>query len=108
LPDKLKYEPAFDGIRAVAIIVVIAAHMFPSLWEIGALAVNVFFVLSGYLITRLLIIELESTNTINLSSFYMRRALRLMQPLWAMLLIFLPVTTTELLSYKAGPWQRRI
>lgn len=87
---KGRYEPALDGLRGVAVLVVVVTHAIPNLPTYGGLGVNIFFVLSGYLITRLLVVEMDRTGTINLGRFYLQRALRLMPPFWAMLLIFLP------------------
>jgi peptidoglycan/LPS O-acetylase OafA/YrhL len=91
---KGRYEPAFDGLRGIAVLVVVATHAIPNLPTYGGLGVNIFFVLSGYLITRLLVVEMDRTGTINLGRFYLQRALRLMPPFWAMLLIFLPLILT--------------
>ena len=91
---KGRYEPALDGLRGIAVLVVIVTHAIPSLPIYGGLGVNIFFVLSGYLITRILVGEMDRTGTINLGRFYLQRALRLMPPFWAMLLIFLPFILT--------------
>lgn len=87
---KLQYEPALDGLRAVAIGIVIAAHVFPRQIRSGWLGVYIFFVLSGFLITRILTREIDATGTVQIGRFYLRRAMRLMPPLWTMLLTFLP------------------
>jgi peptidoglycan/LPS O-acetylase OafA/YrhL len=88
---KLPYEPALDGLRAIAVGIVVAGHLFPETFTSGWVGVNVFFVLSGYLITRLLMQEIDETGTIKLGRFYLRRALRLMPPLWTLLLVLLPL-----------------
>jgi peptidoglycan/LPS O-acetylase OafA/YrhL len=88
--QKLTYEPGLDGLRAVAVGMVVASHLFPRELPVGWIGVHLFFVLSGYLITRLLIQEIDEGGTIQLGRFYLRRALRLMPPLWLMLLMFLP------------------
>jgi peptidoglycan/LPS O-acetylase OafA/YrhL len=73
----MRYNPALDGLRAVAIIFVVCHHVvmgtFPGFW----IGVDVFFVLSGYLITSMLLAELRETGAISLRRFYIRRALRL-------------------------------
>jgi peptidoglycan/LPS O-acetylase OafA/YrhL len=71
----MRYNPALDGLRAVAILLVLICHAggLPG----GLIGVDVFFVLSGYLITSILLIELRQTGEISLSNFYWRRALRL-------------------------------
>lgn len=81
----LGYDPALDGVRAVAIMLVVGhhspwGHSFP--FNHGWVGVDVFFVLSGYLITTLLLREQERTGTVDLSQFYWRRFLRLMPVLW--------------------------
>ncbi|MFM9597402.1 acyltransferase family protein, partial [Streptomyces scabiei] len=72
------YIPALDGLRAIAVLLVVLSH---AGWEHlipGSLGVTIFFVISGYLITRQLIEELLDTHDICLRGFYLRRALRLM------------------------------
>lgn len=67
----------FDGLRAIAVAGVVACHISPG-WGLGGwLGVDLFFVLSGYLITTLLVTEHERTGRIALAPFYVRRALRL-------------------------------
>ena len=72
---RLGYRPALDGLRAVAILLVIAYH--DGLLEGGFVGVDVFFALSGFLITSLLVEEWRERGTIQLGRFYARRALRL-------------------------------
>ena len=80
----LGYVPALDGVRAVAIAAVVSVHAFS--WRGGGvLGVHVFFVLSGFLITTLLLQEWNSRESISLRHFYFRRALRLFPALAAML-----------------------
>jgi peptidoglycan/LPS O-acetylase OafA/YrhL len=71
----MRYNPALDGLRAVAISLVMLFHaeIIPGGW----IGVDVFFVLSGYLITSILAGELQRTGSIGLGRFYVRRALRL-------------------------------
>ncbi len=83
----MRYEPALDGIRAFAITSVVFYHALPTELVGGWVGVDVFFVLSGYLITRLLAQELQASGTINFRFFYMRRVLRLL-PAFAALLLF--------------------
>lgn len=78
-----KYYPSLNGFRAIAIILVVASHISPyynnpyfSLIN-GPLGVAIFFVLSGFLITTLLIKEKEITGRLSLKSFYIRRVLRI-------------------------------
>jgi peptidoglycan/LPS O-acetylase OafA/YrhL len=86
---KLGYSPALDGIRGVAILVVMAFNARLSFVQGGYLGVDIFFVLSGFLITSLLIQEHHRTSKINLKNFYYRRALRLLPALFALMLFIL-------------------
>ena len=74
---KSRYIPALDGLRALAVVAVIAYHMGMNWAPGGLLGVTVFFVLSGYLITSLLLIEYDRSSTINLPQFWLRRVRRL-------------------------------
>jgi peptidoglycan/LPS O-acetylase OafA/YrhL len=79
--------PGLDGIRAIAIIFVMASHCNIPGARGGGFGVDAFFVLSGYLITRILTREFELTGGINLTRFYGRRFLRLGPPLIAMVFV---------------------
>jgi peptidoglycan/LPS O-acetylase OafA/YrhL len=87
----LGYMPALDGLRAIAVTAVVAFHAGLPHTAGGYVGVDVFFVLSGYLITRVLLTERERTGQINLKQFYARRALRLYPALLVMLLLLIPV-----------------
>ena len=76
--SKSRYIPALDGLRALAVLAVIAYHMGMTWAPGGLLGVTVFFVLSGYLITSLLLIEWDTTKKINLPQFWLRRIRRLL------------------------------
>lgn len=84
MPRRFRYEPALDGIRAMAIMLVLAAHSLPHAAG-GGYGVNIFFTLSGFLITALLLVEYRATESIWMGGFYLRRALRLLPPLVLML-----------------------
>lgn len=74
---KSRYVPALDGMRALAVLAVIAYHM-EMKWALGGLlGVTMFFVLSGYLITGLLVKEYDETGTISLKGFWLRRVRRI-------------------------------
>ena len=68
---------SLDGIRGIAIYLVLLGHLFPHASSFSKPGVTVFFGLSGYLITRLLIHEYEKTGNLNLKAFYIRRIFRL-------------------------------
>lgn len=82
----MPYIPAVDGLRALSVIAVIVYHANKSWLGGGFLGVEVFFVISGYLITLLLLAERERTGTVTLRNFWMRRARRLLPALWTLLL----------------------
>ncbi|MGY6498302.1 MAG: acyltransferase family protein [Microcella sp.] len=73
--------PGLDGLRALAVILVLGYHLFPGLIPGGFIGVDVFFVVSGYLITALLLHERRQTGRIALRSFWARRARRLLPAL---------------------------
>jgi peptidoglycan/LPS O-acetylase OafA/YrhL len=82
--------PGLDGLRAVAVLLVLVAHYYPAdgtsrfhdkVAHAGGRGVEVFFVLSGYLITHLLLREERSRGSVSLKLFYARRALRILPPL---------------------------
>ena len=81
------YIPGLDGLRALAVLAVIVYHADSRWLGGGFLGVEVFFVISGYLITLLLIAERERTGTVTLSNFWMRRARRLLPALWMLLVL---------------------
>ena len=73
-----KYFPTFDGIRTVGIVLLLCGHAsYPIAGLPGDLGVSAFFVLSGFLITRLLLREWDESGTISLKAFYARRTLRI-------------------------------
>jgi peptidoglycan/LPS O-acetylase OafA/YrhL len=85
----LRYRPELDGLRGVAILIVLGAHTgVPGFaGGGGGVGVALFFVLSGYLITSLLLAERERVGRVDLRAFYVRRALRLFPALAAVLLV---------------------
>ncbi|MBS1005192.1 acetyltransferase [Levilactobacillus brevis] len=83
---KRRYITGFDGIRTLAVLGVIIYHLAPSTLQGGYLGVPIFFVVSGYLITYLLIQEWDKTQGINILGFYGRRLKRLYPALVTMLL----------------------
>jgi peptidoglycan/LPS O-acetylase OafA/YrhL len=85
-PVKQHHLPALDGIRAISAWGVVFAHIGALPRSFGALGVTVFFVLSGFLITTLLLRETEETGTVSLKDFYMRRTLRIFPAFYVFLL----------------------
>ena len=79
------YQPGLDGLRAISVIAVIIYHAGFSWMSGGFLGVEVFFVVSGFLITMLLIEEHESSGAVNFRSFWVRRARRLFPALGVVL-----------------------
>ena len=100
---RMRYMPGLDGLRAVAVLGVLFYHADVSWMPGGFLGVDVFFVLSGYLITALLLAEFRNKREISLKQFYLRRARRLLPALFLVLgavslfaVIFLPEEITKL------------
>ena len=85
LESRARYMPGLDGLRAIAVLAVIAYHLNLGWAPGGLLGVGVFFVLSGYLITDLLLAQQERYGRIRLAEFWTRRARRLLPALWVML-----------------------
>jgi peptidoglycan/LPS O-acetylase OafA/YrhL len=120
----LGYLPGIDGLRAVSVLAVLAFHHYligghePGFAPGGFLGVEVFFVVSGYLITSLLLAERRRTGGVSLTRFWFRRARRLLPALFALLavvilyaLLFLPdaintlkSNTLAALSYTSNWW----
>ena len=115
---RMRYEPGLDGLRAISVIAVILYHAGAGWLPGGFLGVEVFFVVSGYLITALLVEEWGRNDGIDLRAFYVRRARRLLPALYAMMLataiyasLFAPDTLRQLradliagLLYVANWW----
>ncbi len=94
---RLRYVPGLDGLRALSVTAVLLYHADVSWMPGGFLGVDVFFVISGYLITSLLLAEQRSRGRVNVGQFYLRRARRLLPALGLLLvsvslftIIFLP------------------
>ncbi|MCM4081918.1 acyltransferase family protein [Paractinoplanes hotanensis] len=87
------FRPDIEGLRAIAVILVVLSHAGVDWFAGGYVGVDVFFVISGFLITTLLVKELDRTGTVSLRAFYARRAIRL-----------LPVSTVVLVTTVVGAW----
>ncbi|WP_250001425.1 acyltransferase family protein [Actinoplanes sp. M2I2] len=92
-PPHLGFRPDIEGLRAVAVVLVVLSHAGITRFAGGYVGVDVFFVISGFLITTLLVKELDRTDTISLRGFYARRAVRL-----------LPVSTVVLVATVVAAW----
>jgi len=109
----VKHVPALDGLRGVAVAAVVVFHLQLTIGGTpllagGYLGVDVFFCLSGYLITSLLIAERSRSGTISLRAFWLRRARRLLPAMFAMVLAVVAVValdprTAEILGSQRGP-----
>ena len=84
-PASTTTVPALDGVRGVAVTLVVVFHLRPDLVPGGWVGMSVFFPLSGFLITRLLLNELERASQISLRNFWARRARRLLPALYVLL-----------------------
>lgn len=89
---KRRYITGLDGIRAIAVIMVLVYHLKLALFKSGFLGVTVFFVLSGYLITGILISEVEEEGTIDLKNFWLRRIRRLVPAVMSMAVVIIFVS----------------
>ena len=89
--NKSKYLPSIDSLRALAVLAVIIYHVDVNYLPGGFLGVDLFFVLSGYLISSLIIKEYKKTGSLNLYNFYIRRARRLLPAVYFMITVVLVV-----------------
>ena len=84
MPESRSYRPDIDGLRAIAVLAIVVHHVFPSVLTGGYVGVDVFFVISGFLITGIVVDEMRMGG-FSFAAFYLRRARRLLPPLYAML-----------------------
>ena len=94
--DHVTYVGGLDGLRAIAVTAVVLYHFQPSLLPAGFLGVDVFFVVSGFLIARLVTREIERSGTVSLGNFWARRARRLLPALVTVTLVVLCVSAVKL------------
>ena len=100
--SKLSYRAEIDGLRAIAVVSVILYHaqmmLFGRDWfEGGFIGVDIFFVISGYLITRIILFELESKGSFSFLNFYERRARRILPMLFVVIFVSAPYAWQKLL-----------
>ena len=101
-PRGIRYIPAIDGLRAVAVIAVMLYHLGFKWIPGGFLGVDLFFVISGYVITRLLLDSIQRSGGLDLRAFYVARIRRLLPPL-----VFMIITTTIVVGLWAPDTMRR-
>jgi peptidoglycan/LPS O-acetylase OafA/YrhL len=95
--------PALDGLRAVAVGLVMVGH-YTHRTEIGTLGVGIFYVLSGFLITGLLLTDYRRSGAIHLSAFYARRAIRIMPAYYVFLAVAFVVLSRTASMPPTGTW----
>ena len=76
MTNQVKYRPDIDGLRAIAVIFVVCFHAFPNIFKGGFVGVDIFFVISGYLITKI-IFESLNAGVFSFQDFYLRRIKRI-------------------------------
>src|SRR5215212_7881387 len=99
---RLSYSPGLDGLRAIAVMAVLLYHAGLPFIPGGFLGVEVFFVISGYLITALLLAEWRQKGRISLKDFWLRRARRLLPALYVLLVVTLGYSVVFLPGEVAG------
>lgn len=95
-------RPELQALRALAVVAVVLNHSWPGIAPGGYVGVDIFFVVSGFLITRHLVREHERTGTISLKSFYLRRARRLLP---AATIVLMAVAVMTFLVVPMRDWQ---
>jgi peptidoglycan/LPS O-acetylase OafA/YrhL len=101
-PERVReslYSPGLDGLRAIAVAAVIVFHFAPSVLPGGFLGVDVFFVVSGFLIARLVVAEIGRSGKVSLPNFWGRRARRLLP---ALAVLVVGVCIAAAISFTAG------
>jgi peptidoglycan/LPS O-acetylase OafA/YrhL len=98
---KLGLVGGFDGVRGIGVCMVLVGHALFEYVESWVTIVDTFFVLSGFLITTLLLQETRTTGTISLKKFYYRRGIRLLPSLWLFVGVWLVISTVcTLIGFK--------
>ena len=96
--------PSLDGLRTISVALVVVSHFLPlvgfyNTGNIGILGVKFFFVISGFLITGLLLKEIDRTSSVNLTKFYFRRTLRIFPPYYFYLLVIYLALRFDVISF---------
>lgn len=118
----MKHLPSLNGLRGISILMVVCSHLiynhhidlyafdqkwinlvFRPLYD-GQLGVNIFFVISGFLITKILIHETERTGSISLRNFYTRRALRIFPAYYFLLLVYFILQSLNFIHIDSNAW----
>ena len=94
---KIKYRPEIDGLRAIAVVAVIIYHakinfLGYQIFRGGYLGVDIFFVISGYLITSIIFREIQQKKSFSFRNFYLRRARRILPGLFFLILCCIPIS----------------
>jgi len=106
--EPMRHVPQLDGIRAVAVLIVVISHAGLGWLVPGGFGVTIFFFLSGYLITSLMRSEASASGKVDLGAFYLRRTLRIMPPLYITLALLTAANSFGLfgnrVNNEAIPW----
>lgn len=110
---KLSYRAEIDGLRAIAVVIVILYHaeivLFGRDWfEGGYIGVDIFFVISGYLITRIILSELQTSGSFSFLKFYERRARRILPMLFIVIFVSIPFAWHKLLPSELVEYSQSI
>lgn len=111
MSTKPTYIPSISGLRAISILLVLNAHWgyfdpqgYLGIFANASLGVNIFFVISGYLITSLLLNEEEANSTISLKNFYIRRTIRIFPALYILLLFYFILQLLGIIYIEPMSW----
>jgi peptidoglycan/LPS O-acetylase OafA/YrhL len=99
-----KRIPSLDGLRTISVALVVLSHFLPlvgyyNTQNVGILGVKFFFVISGFLITGLLLKEIDKTSSVNLTKFFFRRTLRIFPPYYFYLLVMFIALKFDIISF---------